>query len=230
MITFSRMIKNIGLQFTDRVFDRAELSAIRRRMSEESEKLLASLPFGPSSTFTGVLLLKSYAGMNGIVMHTGDSLLFRCDLQARIAGQVTDSNFWMVGRSKRFFQIDEIPVDNATTLILATDGLDGIAFAPGCSREEFVLNLAEEFSPDDLPDGLFSTEESCPVGRDDVAIIAIHPYAELGFCGSVIIGGTSGQEEVTYEKERRSGCIPDRYEPVHRFDGYVGFPESLFLM
>lgn len=217
MINFSRMLTNTGIQFTGRIFERVEISDIRKRITEESGHLLASLPFGAGSTFTGVLILESFNGMAGIVMHTGDSYLICCDLKTRIARQYTENNFWMVGRSGRFFQIDEIPIDESTILVLATDGFDGIKLPPGCSREEFVMNMVETYNPDAIPDRLFPT--LCSAEWDDVALITFYPEMRGVSHGAYIIGGTSQQEELMFKEKKKKALLEDQFIPVSMLEG-----------
>jgi hypothetical protein len=154
--------------------------------------------------------------MTAIVMHTGDSLLFKFDLATSLSSQFTNTNFWLVGRTQRFFQIDNLPICGATRLLLATDGFYGITVPPETNREKFLLKLFEEHPPDELPDLLFAKPYLCPDAGDDTAIITIDPSAMIRFPECIIIGGTTGEEEKIYQEGKNQGLLTDQYVPARQ--------------
>jgi len=93
MVMFARRMKEKGILSARLVYGPGQVSALKQRLIEESEALLASLPFQNGSTFTGVIILQTTDGMAGIVVHTGDSLLIHCDLDEPFAVQHTSDNF-----------------------------------------------------------------------------------------------------------------------------------------
>jgi hypothetical protein len=229
IVLFAQMMEEKALLSAHRTYSAAEVSVLKERLTVESEKLLASLPFRDGCTFTAVLLLQTADGMAAIVIHTGDSLLISFDLDAHTACQITSNNFWMVGRSQRFFQIDNLPICSTTRLLLATDGISDISVPPGAGREEFILGLFKACGPDALPDRLLGKVDIRPDGWDDTAIIAIDPSAKARFSGCIIIGGTTGLEEGSYQEERSRGMYADRYTPV-LLSGGIPNQENIFLL
>lgn len=214
MVMFARMIEAQALPSDGRVYSTETVSALKRRLIEASGALLASLPFHNGCTFTGVFILKTMDGVTGIVMHTGDSLLIHCDLDAPSAFQYTSDNFWMVGRSRHFFQIGDLSIRRASRILLATDGIGGVPVPPGVSRDAFILNLFKTCSADEVPDHLFGEGKSCPAGWDDLAIIAIDPYAMTASTECFIIGGTSRSEEEIFQEDVGKGLFADQYAPI----------------
>jgi hypothetical protein len=219
MVMFSRMIETQALLSTGRVYNTEEVSALKQRLIVESEALLVSLPFRNGSTFTGLLILQTIDGMTGIVMHTGDSLLIHCDLDELFAFQHTSDNFWMVGRSRHFFQIDDLSISRASRILLATDGISGVPVPPGMNREEFILNLFKTCSADEIPDRILGGSNAHLAGWDDMAIVAIDPYAMTAVPGCLIIGGTSRLEEGILQEDISQGLFVDRYVPISLSDG-----------
>lgn len=218
IVMFARMLEEKALLNTHKIYSQNEVSALQRQLATESEKLLASIPFRESSTFTGVVLLQTTDGITAIVMHTGDSLLFKFDLATSISSQFTNTNFWLVGKTQRFFQIDNLPIGGTTRLLLATDGFYDISVPPETNREEFLLHSFEAYSPDELPDLLLREPDVRPDTGDDMTIITINPSAMIRFPERIIIGGTTGKEERTYQKERNQGLFADQYVPSLRSD------------
>lgn len=218
MATFSKTLNQLLYYPAGTILSAREVSKIKEALSAESERLLCSMPFGTGCTFTGVLLLRTPEGINAILMHTGDSLLITCDLQASHACQITIDNFWLVGRSQRFFQIEIIPVSDSTRLLLATDGLNGIPFPAGTTREGFILSLFETCSPDELPDRILGDAGPPSAGRDDASVIAVNPSALVYLPRHLILGGTGIYEERLFQEERARGMLADQYAPVQTSD------------
>jgi hypothetical protein len=214
MVMFARMIEAQALPSDGRVYSTETVSALKRRLVEVSEALLASLPFHNGCTFTGVFILRTMDGVTGIVMHTGDSLLIHCDLDAPSAVQYTSDNFWMVGRSRHFFQIDDLSISRASRILLATDGISGVPVPPGTSREAVILDLFKTCNADEIPDHILGDCKTCPAGWDDMAIIAIDPYAITAIPGCFIIGGTSRSEEEIFQEDVGKGLFADQYAPI----------------
>ena len=218
MVVFSRMLKQLVRAPAGTILSAAEISGMKEVLAAESERLLCSKPFGTGCTFTGVLLLRGPGGISAIVMHTGDSLLITCDVGTSRTRQFTIDNFWLVGRSQRFFQIEVLPVEDSTRFLLATDGLNGIPFPAETARESFILSLFETYGPDEVPDLILGNASSPSSGRDDASVIAINPSALAYYPQRLILGGTGIHEEKIFQEERARGLLADQYAPISASD------------
>ena len=208
---FSRMLTDKLFLSARKVYSAKEIIALKERLIIEAEKLLVEFSFRDSCTFTGVLLLKTTKGITAVIFHTGDSVLISCNMRLKTARQVTKSNFWMVGRSQHFFQVEELPVDSDIRLLLATDGIRDIPASPWSSHEELILELLDTCSPEELPDHLSTMRKESSSGYDDLAIIAIDPCSLSDSSGRFILGGTSGNEEIFFQHEKNRGLYQDHY-------------------
>jgi serine/threonine protein phosphatase PrpC len=208
---FSRMLAGKLFLSFRKCYDAGEIVALKEQLVTEAEKLLVEFSFRDSCTFTGVMFLRTISGIIAVILHTGDSVLISCNLRDKTAQLLTKSNFWMVGRSQHFFQVEEMSVDEDDRLLLATDGLRDIPAKPGISHEKLILQLFAECGPEDIPDRLSSMRRIVSHGCDDLAIIAINPYFLPDSYGRFIIGGTSTNEERVFQDEKKRGVYPDEY-------------------
>jgi len=195
-----------------------EINALKKQIIIEADRLLVQYSFRDSCTFTGVFLLRTTEKIVAIFFHTGDSLLISCNLCNKTAWQVTTNNFWMVGRSQHFFQIEETPVDEDTRFLLATDGIRDISPEPYNSQEELILRLFYTLETEAIPDHLSGMRRESPHGCDDLALIAIDPYSMPDQQERFIIGGTSINEERDFQEKKRQGQYQDNYI-LHTFKG-----------
>lgn len=221
MLMFSKILKQLMRAPAGTIFSSAEISAIKEILAAESERLLCSMPFGAGCTFTGVLLLRMAEGVASIVMHTGDSLLINCDLSNSEACQFTRDNFWLVGRSQRFFQIEMLPVSCSTRLVLATDGLRGLSFPAAPDRDKYFIDLLKKYGPEEIPDMILIDDGPPAPGRDDASLIVINPFALVYLPHCVMLGGTDLHEESLFKEERSRGVMADKYAPVSSSDKFL---------
>jgi len=213
MKMFSKMMSGIDALCADYVYNDEEVISVQEQIKAKAELLIKSLSFSDGCTFTGILILKTGKGIGGLLLHTGDSFLLACDLQSGNTRQLTKDNFWMVGRSQHFFQIEELHINNDTRLLLATDGFGNIHVAESMGREEYVLKLFESLSVDEIPDSIFDRVDNIDNAWDDTALIAIDPMTMARFPGCYIFGGTSAAEEKVFREEKKLGMHKDQYLP-----------------
>lgn len=212
MKMFSKMLSKINIPSTDYVHEE-DVNNLKEQINKETESLLHSLPFRDGCTFTGILILKTRKGPCAIIIHTGDSFLIACDIRSGNTSQLTKNNFWMVGRTQHFFQIEELYINNDTKLLLATDGFDSIFVPQGMSREEYVLKLFRSLNVDEIPDSIFDQIDNHHAIRDDIAIIAVDPMVMIRLPCRFIFGGTSQAEENDFNERKMRGIYKDQYLP-----------------
>ena len=213
MKMFSKMLSGIDALSADYFYEDEEIKSLQELIRGKAELLMKSLSFRDGCTFTGVLILKTGKGIGGLLLHTGDSFLLACDLHSGNINQLTKDNFWMVGRSQHFFQIEELHINSDTRLLLATDGFGNIPVPEGMGREEYVLKLFRSLSVDEIPDSLFERSDNLATAWDDTAIIAIDPMAMARFPGCYIVGGTSPAEEKAFSEGKKQGIYKNQYLP-----------------
>jgi hypothetical protein len=213
MKKFAALLTGTLTPARERIYEDRDIRALKRHLMAESDRLLQSFSFGDGCTFTGILFLRTREGMTGLLFHTGDSLLFSCNLQTGRTRQWSKNNFWMAGRTSRFFQVEDRSIRPHTHLLLATDGLTHIPFPSYKTREASIRSLFKTLSPEAIPDHLLGIDDIPKIGWDDLAIITFNPCS-LPVRGSFLLGGTSRIEENIFQEEKRKGCYQDRYLPL----------------
>jgi hypothetical protein len=201
MEMFTRMLADNKALSADAIYRDPEITALKDQFITDAGQLLVAFSFRDSCTFTGILLLKTTESISAFILHTGDSLLISCNLRTRDAFQFTKNNFWMVGRSQRYFQVGELPINRDTRLLLATDGLGEIPVPAGTTREENILGLFAAERIEEIPDHLLGSDESPVSARDDIAMIAIDPFSMPVQSERFILGGTSDIEERVFQDD-----------------------------
>ncbi len=193
---------------------RTEFDRLVRTVIDGSEKVLETIPYTESCTFTGILVARTEEGKKGLLLHTGDSLLFEVDRKTGTSRTVTRSNFLMVGKSKRLFQVDEIEIAPGTLFILATDGVSDLD-APGrLNRHDSVAEFARRYPVEEIPDRLMEAIDFQEGATDDLVIVALDPGNLRSSETTILLGGTEEREERRYLERCGEDLYEDHFVPI----------------
>lgn len=185
------IIEGLGEFHSRKTFPVEAVKEMTQRLRERTESVLAKIPFTESCTFTGLLLVKSDAGLKGILLHTGDSLLFRYEPEGKFE-QISETNFWMVGRSKKLYQAELVEVPKGATFILATDGISDLTFSDYATRDACLVELIRNVKVEDIPGKLLEDFDSRTSPVDDFGFVIFRPERIPTIGDRIMMGGTSG--------------------------------------
>ena len=210
LMRFTSMLDDITGVLTGGIASREKLIDLRELLQERSENILREIPYTASCTFTGILLPKTHSGNSGILLHTGDSVLYtwrRSDGLRRI----TENNFWMVGRTKQLFQVEEMGIEPDTAILIASDGFSDLNFSASIERDRFIGELIGKSAVEKVADRLIETGYAPDAPVDDLGLVALKPdrirYADR----KVLMGGTTAYVEERHDESCRIGLHRDRY-------------------
>lgn len=192
LIQFDQMIERMALHGSESLWSIRSLNQFRDICAVESENIL-ELALGSSScTITGIYLVNTEAGMTGIIFHTGDSSLYQFNPTSSTFHELTERNFWMVGKTRKLFQITVVEFGSPTSLIMATDGLPLFSsLRKSGMRSELSLMVNNE-DISDVPERILERLRPIDGFEDDAAAIAL---SIPGICRAnrrIVMGGTDG--------------------------------------
>ncbi|MFH1139038.1 MAG: hypothetical protein V1816_23405 [Pseudomonadota bacterium] len=137
-------------------------------------ELMAGTPFNQNCTFTGVLVLETAQGPWLAVAHAGDSRLYGY-LPGGDLTEISKPNFWLVGKSTRLYQMELVPCRPGEIFLLATDGLDGLAFPEGEPAARALARLMLNYPVEDLPGLVFEKFDRREGPKDDLGFMFLRP-------------------------------------------------------
>ena len=127
---------------------------------------------GASCTFTGVWIRREAAEMAAVFMHTGDSSLWEWYPASGSWRQRTRPNLWTLGKSRRFYQVERLPLRPGGLLLLATDGFVDRSGLRRSDAAPFLERLHGAGCLEEMPEAALAG--AAPVG-DDAAAIFLAP-------------------------------------------------------
>lgn len=179
-----------------------------------SEQVLQTIPYTESCTFTGLLVAKTETGNRGILLHSGDSVLYEVDRETSVSKSRTRSNFLMVGKSKRFSQVEEFDIPSGALFILATDGVSDLRSPGFPDRNESLADFAERYPVEEVPDRLIDAIDTQRTTTDDLVIVALDPNRLRWAEATILLGGTDEREEKRYRKKCSQDLYEDNFVPI----------------
>jgi len=166
--------EGVNLSFFHRSGD-----AVLEHFKGAVEQMLADIPYGDAGTLTALKLLRCGGGTTALLCHCGDSLLFCLDPHSGLR-QVSQTNFWLAGRSKKVYQAEAFPVSPGAVFLLATDGISNLCF-PGpygmtaCLTETIGATPVEK-----IPGELLARYDNSRQPVDDVALVSVSSESVSG--------------------------------------------------
>jgi serine/threonine protein phosphatase PrpC len=198
----------------DEVLSLEAFDRFSRSVIETSEEVLQTIPYTESCTFTGVLVASTEAGKKGILFHTGDSRLYEVNRKTCASRSMTPSNFLMVGKSKRFSQVEKIEIPPEAMFILATDGVVDLSSEDRVGRHESLAEMATRYPVEEIPDKLVEAIDLQQATTDDLVIVALDPDQIRSCEATILLGGTEEREEKRYRKKCSQDLYEDAYVPI----------------
>jgi serine/threonine protein phosphatase PrpC len=163
-----------GEQFNKRI-KTADLEQLKSGLTLQTEAVLSGMKGNALCTFTGIRILKMRKGMKGILMHTGDSSLYECAPGNKRITKLTKSNFWMVGKTDRFYQFDLVDIKPDVLLLLATDGIPDLTNTSGDNYNNDTSRIIFSHPVEEIPQRLIDeVTKQCGL-NDDAAILSVLP-------------------------------------------------------
>lgn len=194
MSHFSRLLAGFTALSPGEAIPDDRLDELQKAIVYRSREMLRHYPSRGTSTFTGLLLIRTDRRIRAILFHTGDSVLFAYHPQSGIR-RLTESNFWLIGKVREFYQVEFFDVDPGERFLLATDGLQDLLPPVGRELEEYLAELFRHRPIENIPDALIDGCGTCKAKRDDLAILSLAPGGPFPKACEIRMGGITAERE-----------------------------------
>ncbi len=175
------------------------------------------------ATFSCAALRKSGNEVVLTVLNGGDSVIAVLNRKNGEAEYVSKPDMNFAGRSKTIAHISELVVHDRHLVALFSDGLADIAKLHGKTVFEFIALMAEggiESVPGRVRDYLEKIIQSDKAEYDDASLLIFDPMTcDESEGGVLLMGGSTPQEEVRYQRYVRPFPQWDRWMEVDEIMG-----------
>jgi len=186
MLSFSELLDDIPILASGAVVSEHQLEDVMQAIVQRSRTMLEEAPIKGTTTFTGVLLFGAEPARKAMLFHAGDSVLLAWHPRQG-ARWMTHKNFWLIGKTRHFYQAALFDVAPGERFLLASDGLQDLTPPAGQRIEVYLADLCATQAVEDIPDILLAGCDTKTFGRDDLALLALAPDRALPDAEAVIL-------------------------------------------
>lgn len=187
MLKFSDILNDIAILSTNGIVPEQQLDALLSEIVDRTRKMLQEFPVKGTTTFTGVLILRTEQATKAMLFHAGDSLLLAYHPDNGVRW-ITEKNFWLFGKTREFYQVAIFDVTPGDRYLLATDGLQDLTPPEGKEIDAYIADLFREHPVEDIPDILIDSCDTKTLGKDDLALLTLAPDRPFPSCSGMILG------------------------------------------
>ena len=174
------------------------------------------------TTFSGVAIQRDKGQTAVHIIHGGDSQILLLNLRTGKTDYYTLPDMNFAGGTRALSGVTHIPLGkDPYRLIIATDGLTDLARLQRQTTEEMCAEAMTRFSLHEVPERLtrFLQRKRGGIEHDDVGIIVLDATRiERSGRASLMIGGTSPQEERRFQEGKRGDRVRDVWIHASDFD------------
>lgn len=193
LLQFERMVANTAPIKLGKLLKSKQLNVLKEKFETESRKLLDSALGSFGCAITGIRLAYTEVGPAGIIFHTGDSSLYEFDSSTSTVSELTQRNFWMVGKTRKLFQISVSEVSFSKCLILSTDGAPLFIHLQRPEIRSRLSRIVRKETISDAPEKIINMTRPIDGFEDDATVISLSISGIRAAKKRIIMCGNDGQ-------------------------------------
>ncbi len=148
----------------------------KKLLVESTNEIIKQVTYPSSSTFTCIAFVPSDKIKIGLVLHSGDSCLFKADIKTCEIKQITDTNLNLIGRLNRLSQVKLTEYDENTRFIICTDGIYELSRTNGKMPLDKILSLnIKNTDFDNITNSLIGEKGKNIEFQDDTTLLVVNP-------------------------------------------------------
>ena len=171
MLRFSELLDHIAILSTRGSIPEDRLEPLMAEIVDRSRQILRESLSKGTTTFTGILFVASGHATKALLFHTGDSVLLAFHPLHGLR-QISEKNFWLIGKTREFYQVAILDVAPGERYLLATDGLHDLMAPGGTHLNDCIAEVFTRYPVHDVPDRLIGSCDTKTEARDDLALLA----------------------------------------------------------
>ena len=145
------------------------------KLVENINYLISNVDYFSPTTFSCLIIIPNKENkLKGLILHCGDSCIFKIDLRRKLISLMSRTNFSMIGRTKKISQVDYVDIDEDTRFMLCSDGIHALN-RKNKKLEQMILDCFEMHAIDSIPDILINGHKGYSQYNDDVSIVVLNP-------------------------------------------------------
>ncbi len=155
-----------GIRFADRPATESFAAVV-----DTVNALIRTIDYHNSTTFSALIPVADGRTPAGIILHTGDSLIFRIARQTGEVSQISRTSHVLVGRAPALFQTEIVSLDHDDLVVLASDGITDLARTHGVGPGALLSFPGPAGSPLSVVERILDSAAGARVRLDDITVV-----------------------------------------------------------
>jgi hypothetical protein len=190
-----RFLNAFNCLLNDKVFVNYSISWMERiddyemEFVEDINRLINSVDYLSPTTFSCLIVIRHHENkLKGLILHCGDSCIFKVDVKKRSVSLKSRTNFSLIGRTRKLSQVEYVDIDENTRFILCSDGVHALTRS-NRKLVQLIMECFEMHDLDSIPHILIGDHFASGNFTDDVSILALDPnkLSEKNFNSNTLI-------------------------------------------
>ncbi len=163
---FDDALADSGIRFGDRPAAESFAAVV-----ETVTALIRTIDYHDSTTFSALIPVTDGRTPAAIVLHTGDSLIFRLERETGSVSQISRTSHVLVGRAPALFQTEIVALDPDDLVVLASDGITDLGRSRGIGPAALLSVPGPVGGPSDVVERIVDSAAGARVRLDDITIV-----------------------------------------------------------
>lgn len=187
---FNHAIEQLVLSQPDLLEVACSGERLKTNVAATVNQVVRSVDYRSSTTFSCIMLAHAQNRPVALILHSGDSCIFRIDAVENSIEQVSWSSLNFVGKARALSQVELLDVSDSTRFVLCSDGLQALVRNPrNLSLRSILLEAGKHSEVHAIPDLLMDRYGRHIELPDDIAIVAFDPHRLPVNGQTMLLGG-----------------------------------------
>jgi hypothetical protein len=163
---------------------------LKNHVAATANRVIRRVDYRSSTTFSCIMLAPSRNKPVALILHSGDSCIFKIDTVENSIEQVSWSSLNFVGRARTLSQVELLDVSDSIRFVLCSDGLQALVRNPrNLTLKNILLEAGKHHEVNEIPDLLMDRYGRHIELPDDIAIVVFDPHQVPVDGATMLLGG-----------------------------------------
>jgi hypothetical protein len=187
---FNRVVEDLSSKRPEFWNGYCDVDLLTKSLAYEVNRLIESVDYRSSTTFSCVICLRTQDNVTALMLHAGDTCIFKVNTVENTIEQISRSSINFVGKVDKISQAEPVVVRHDTRFVLCSDGLQVLARnSEGRTLRAVLLEAMKHPEVHEIPDLLLEQYVRHIELPDDIAIIVLDPHKLNRSGETIVLGG-----------------------------------------
>ncbi|MDQ7783306.1 MAG: hypothetical protein RDU20_10530 [Desulfomonilaceae bacterium] len=190
LYSFNRVVEDLSSRRPEFWNGCCDVDLLTKSLTYDVNRLIESVDYRSSTTFSCMICLRTEDNVAAIMLHAGDTCIFKVNTIENTIEQISRSSINFVGKADKISQAEPVEVQHDTRFVLCSDGLQVLARnSEGRTLQAILLEAMRHPEVHEIPDLIMKRYVPQIELPDDLAVIVLDPHKLNRSGETILLGG-----------------------------------------